>query len=69
MPSATNVWLIQLQSLKLAVSPHFEMHINVPGNMITQCEGNVSTVWHRDIIFDDCNKCNNSVTIIIINDI
>jgi hypothetical protein len=34
IPLATNVWLIQLQSLKLAVSPHFEK-IGFPGNTIT----------------------------------
>jgi hypothetical protein len=39
----TNAWLIQVQSLKLAVLPHFEMNISVPGNMITPCEGNMST--------------------------
>jgi hypothetical protein len=55
-PLATNTWLLQVRSLKLAVSPHFEMNISVPGNMITPYEGNMSTVYHKDIIFDDCNK-------------
>jgi hypothetical protein len=45
-----------VQSLKLAVSPHFEINISVPGNMITPCEGNMSAVLHRGIIFDYCKR-------------
>jgi hypothetical protein len=41
---ATNSWLIQVKSIKLAVSPHFERNIGLPGNMITPCEGNMNTV-------------------------
>jgi hypothetical protein len=44
IPLATNAWLIQVQSLKLAVSPHFEKNNSIPGNMITPCEGNMNTV-------------------------
>jgi hypothetical protein len=44
LPLATNLRLIQVQSIKLAVSPHFEINISVPGNMITPCKGNMSTV-------------------------
>jgi hypothetical protein len=29
-PLATNAWLIQIQPIKLAVSPHFKMNISVP---------------------------------------
>jgi hypothetical protein len=53
---ATNASLIQVQSLKLAVLPHFEINISVPGDMITLCEGNMGTVQHKSIIFDDCNN-------------
>jgi hypothetical protein len=43
VPLNTNVWLIHVQSLKLAESPHYETSISVPGN-ITPRGGNVSTV-------------------------
>jgi hypothetical protein len=69
LPLVTNVWLIQVQTLKLEVLPHFQMNISVPGNTITPCEGNMSTVYHKGIIIDDCNKNFNRVTIIMINDI
>jgi hypothetical protein len=44
IPLATNVWLTQVKSIKVAESPHFEMNISVAGNMITPCEGNMNTV-------------------------
>jgi hypothetical protein len=50
MPLATNVLLILVQPLKLAVSPHFEMNTSIPGNM--------TTVKHMGIISDDCNDFN-----------
>jgi hypothetical protein len=56
IPLTTNTCLIQVQPLKLAVSPHFEINISVPGNMIAPCEGNMSTEKHRDIVFDNSIK-------------
>jgi hypothetical protein len=42
MHLATNAWQIHVHSVKLAVSPHFEVNISLTGDMGTPCEGSVS---------------------------
>lgn len=57
----TNAWMIQVQSLKLTVSPHLEKKYLLSDNGISLCEGNV---WHKDLIFENRYDQNfNRVTI------
>jgi hypothetical protein len=52
----------QAQSIKPAVSAHFEMNTSVLWNMTTPYKDNMIIVWHSGIIFDNYSNRNNWVT-------
>jgi hypothetical protein len=45
------------------------MNISISGNNITQCEGNMSTVYQDGIIFGGCNKDYIRVSAVMTNNI
>jgi hypothetical protein len=42
IPSFTKAWFAEVQFLKLAASPRFEVNMRVPGDMIIECEGDIA---------------------------
>lgn len=63
---------LQIRDLfKLSLSIWQYHHVlkwtEVPGKMITTCEGNMSPVLHKGIIPEDCNTYKIWVTVIMIN--
>jgi hypothetical protein len=69
IPLATNTWFNEVQTIIVVVSPQFGMNISILGDVINPCEGNVRTVSRRGSTFDGCIKCNNRVSVTMVDDI